>query len=127
MYRTVILFYQTVILFLLILASSSAPALAQCAVQPWGIPYLGSNTSTSMSVGSGQPCQVYVNAGGTNIISSVAITVPPGNGSVSAGDDVVTYRSRPGFTGQDSFTFSVSGSGPGGSGTSSVQVNVSVQ
>jgi hypothetical protein len=119
--------YRTVILFLLILASSSAPAPAQCAVQPWGIPYLGSNTSTSMSVGSGQPCQVYVNAGGTNVISSVAVTVPPGNGTVSASDDVVTYRSRPGFTGQDSFTFSVSGSGPGGSGTSSVQVNVSVQ
>ncbi len=119
--------HRTAILSLLVLGGTSGSALAQCAVQPWGIPYLGSNTSTSMSAGSGQPCQVYVNAGGTNVISSVVVTAPPANGTVSASDDVVTYRSRPGFSGQDSFTFSVSGSGPGGSGSSSVQVNVSVQ
>ncbi|MFN3349386.1 Ig-like domain-containing protein [Pseudorhodoplanes sp.] len=110
-----------------LLGCSYGPALAQCGVQPWGIPYLGSNTSTSMSVGSGQPCQVYVNVGGTNIITSVAVTAHPSHGTASARDDIVTYRSRPGFTGQDSFTFSLSGSGPGGSGTSSVQVSVSVQ
>ena len=69
--------HRTAILSLLVLGGTSGSALAQCAVQPWGIPYLGSNTSTSMSAGSGQPCQVYVNAGGTNVISSVAVTAPP--------------------------------------------------
>lgn len=104
-----------------------ASAFAQCAVEPWGIPYFGSNTSTAMSVGSGQPCQVYASVGGTNIVTSVAVIAPPREGTASVSDNVVTYRSRPGFTGQDSFTFSVSGSGPGGSGSSSVQVSVSVR
>jgi hypothetical protein len=106
---------------------SCVSAVAQCAVQPWGIPYFGSNTSTAMSAGSGQPCQVYANVGGTNIVNSVAVIAAPREGSASVSDNVVTYRSRPGFTGSDSFTFQVSGSGPGGSGSSSVQVSVSVQ
>jgi hypothetical protein len=106
---------------------SCVSALAQCAVEPWGIPYFGSNTSTAMSAGSGQPCKVYANVGGTNIVNSVAVIAPPRHGAASVSDNVVTYRSRPGFTGSDSFTFQVSGSGPGGSGSSSVQVGVSVQ
>jgi hypothetical protein len=80
-----------------------------------------------MNVGSGQPCQIYPSVGGTNIITSVAITAAPANGSATASNDVVTYQSQPGFTGQDSFTFTISGSGPGGAGSSSVQVSVSVQ
>jgi hypothetical protein len=119
--------YRTVVLCLLVLGCSSGAAFAQCAVEPWGIPYFGSNTSTAMSVDSGQPCQVYANVGGTNIVTSVAVIASPRDGMASVSDNVVTYRSRPGFTGQDSFTFSVSGSGPGGSGSSSVQVSVSVQ
>ncbi len=111
-----------------LLACSGGAAQAQCAVQPWSVPYYGSNTSTSMSVGSGQPCQVYPSVGGTNIITSVAISAAPGNGSASVGGgDVVTYQSNPGFTGQDSFAFTISGSGPGGAGSSAVQVSVSVQ
>ena len=110
-----------------ILACSCGAGYAQCAVEPWGIPYFGSNTSTAMSAGSGQPCRIYAGAGGTNIVNSVAVIASPRHGTASVSDTVVTYRSRPGFTGQDSFTFQVSGSGPGGSGSSSVQVSVSVQ
>jgi hypothetical protein len=80
-----------------------------------------------MAVGSGQACQIDPGVGGTNIITSIAISAPPRNGSASASADVVQYQSRPGFTGSDSFTFTISGSGPGGAGTSSVQVSVSVQ
>ena len=98
------------------------------AVQPWSVPYYGSNTSTTMAVGSGQACQVYPSVGGTNIITSVTISAAPGNGSASVNaGDVVTYQSQPGFTGQDSFTFTISGSGPGGAGSSAVQVSVTVQ
>ena len=111
----------------LLLASGPAAAQGQCAVQPWSVPYYGSNTSTSMSVGSGQACQIYPSVGGTNIITSVAVSSPPANGTASASNDVVTYQSQPGFTGQDSFTFTISGSGPGGAGSSAVQVSVSVQ
>lgn len=119
--------HRIVVFCLLVLGCSSGAALAQCAVEPWGIPYFGSNTSTWMSAGSGQPCQVYANVGGTNVVTSVAVIAQPREGSASVSDNVVTYRSRPGFTGQDSFTFEVSGSGPGGSGSSSVQVSVSVR
>jgi hypothetical protein len=111
----------------ILLACSGGAAHAQCAVQPWSIPYYGSNTSTSMTASSGQPCQIYPSVGGTNIVTGIAISAPPSNGSASAGADTVTYQSQPGFTGQDSFTFTISGSGPGGAGSSAVQVSVTVQ
>lgn len=112
----------------IIVAFSCGRADAQCAVQPWSVPYFGSNTSTTMAVGSGQPCQVYPSVGGTNIITSIGVSAQPSNGSVSVNaGDVIQYQSRPGFTGSDSFTFNISGSGPGGNGSSSVQVSVSVQ
>jgi hypothetical protein len=118
---------RTIVAVSVLWGCSYGPVSAQCAVQPWSIPYFGSNTSTTMAVGSGQPCQVYTNVGGTNIFTSVAVSAPPSNGSASASDDAVTYQSQSGFTGQDVFTFTVSGSGPGGSGSSSVQVSVTVQ
>ncbi|MGB8826819.1 MAG: Ig-like domain-containing protein [Pseudolabrys sp.] len=52
--------------------------------------------------------------------------VPARNGSASVAGDAVLYQSQPGFTGQDSFTFTLSGSGPGGTGSSAVQVSVTV-
>ena len=111
-----------------LLGCSYWPAYAQCAVEPWSIPYLGSNTSTTMLAGSGQVCQIDPGVGGTNVITSVTISVPARNGSASVGaGDVVSYQSQSGFTGQDSFTFTLSGSGPGGSGSSAVQVSVTVQ
>jgi Big-like domain-containing protein len=110
-----------------VLVGSHWPVYAQCAVEPWSIPYLGSNTSTTMLAGSGQVCQISPGAGGTNVITSVTISVPARNGSASVSGDAVLYQSQSGFTGQDSFTFTLSGSGPGGSGSSAVQVNVTVQ
>ena len=119
---------RAVVVASVLLGCSYWPAYADCAVEPWSIPYLGSNTSTTMLAGSGQVCQINPSVGGTNVITSVAICVPARNGSASVGaGDVVLYQSQPGFTGQDSFTFTLSGSGPGGSGSSAVQVSVTVQ
>ncbi|MET0869076.1 MAG: Ig-like domain-containing protein [Pseudorhodoplanes sp.] len=112
---------------LVLIGCGLAPAYAQCAVQPWSIPYLGSNTSTTMAAGSGQPCQIYPSVGGTNVMTGIAIVAPANNGTASASNDVIVYQSQPGFTGQDSFTFTITGNGPGGSGTSAVQVGVTVQ
>lgn len=103
------------------------PAFAVCLIEPWSIPYLGSNTSTTMLASSGQVCQIDPGAGGTNIITSVTISAAPANGSASVNGDAVLYQSQSGFTGQDSFAFTLSGSGPGGSGSSSVQVSVTVR
>ena len=111
----------------LVLVASYWPVYAQCAVEPWSIPYLGSNTSTTMLAGSGQVCQIDPGVGGTSVLTSVAISAAPANGSASVNGDAVLYQSQSGFTGQDSFTFTLSGSGPGGSGTSSVQVSVTVK
>jgi len=120
---------RAVVVTSVLLGCSCWPAYADCAVEPWSIPYLGSNTSTTMLAGSGQVCQISPGVGGTNVITSVTISVPARNGSASvgAGGDAVLYQSQPGFTGQDSFTFTLSGSGPGGSGSSAVQVSVTVQ
>ena len=49
-----------------LLGCSYWPAYADCAVEPWSIPYLGSNTSTTMLAGSGQ----------TNVMTSVTIAFP---------------------------------------------------
>jgi hypothetical protein len=110
-----------------VLVGSHWPAFAQCAVEPWSIPYFGSNTSTTMLAGSGQVCQIDPTMGGTNVITSVTISAAPTNGSASVNGDAVLYQSQSGFTGQDSFTFTLSGSGPGGSGSSAVQVSVSIK
>ena len=119
---------RAVVVASVLLGCSYWPAYADCAVEPWSIPYLGSNTSTTMLAGSGQVCQIDPSVGGTNVITSITISVPARNGSASVGaGDVVSYQSQPGFTGQDSFTFTLSGSGPGGSGSSAVQVSVTVQ
>lgn len=116
------------ILLALILLGCCGPAYAECGVMPWSIPYLGSNTSTSMSVSSGEVCNINTSVGGMNVITSVVITSPASNGAASTnGGDVVMYRSQPGYTGPDSFTFTITGNGPGGSGSSSIQVSVSVQ
>lgn len=116
------------IVFILIFLGYCVPAYAECGVMPWSVPYFGSNTSTSISVSSGEVCRIDANVGGTNIITSVAISAPAASGTASTnGGDVVMYQSQPGYTGSDSFTFTITGSGPGGSGSSSVQVNVTVQ
>lgn len=116
------------VVFILIFLGCCAPAYAECGVMPWSIPYFGSNTSTLMSVSSGEVCNIDANVGGTNIITSVAISTPATNGAASTnGGDIVMYQSQAGYTGSDSFTFTITGSGPGGSGSSSIQVNVTVQ
>ena len=119
--------FRTFIVASLLTGCGLASAQAQCAVQPWSIPYLGSNTSTTMAAASGQPCQIYPSVGGSGVMTGIAISAPASNGTASASSDVIVYQSRPGFTGQDSFTFTITGNGPGGSGTSAVQVGVTVQ
>ena len=119
--------FRLPVLASLMFAVGYSSAQAQCAVEPFYIPYLGSNTTTNMSASSGQPCQIYPSAGGTNVMTGIGISSAPSNGTATASGDVIVYRSQPGFTGQDSFTFTITGSGPGGSGTSAIQVGVSVR
>ena len=113
---------------LVALTAASQQALAYCAVGPLYLPYFGSNTSTTMDANSGQPCAIDGGAGGTAYMQSVTVAARPRHGSVSIGAGfVVTYQSRPGYTGPDSFAYAVRGSAPSGTGTSIVRVRVKVQ
>jgi hypothetical protein len=51
----------------------------------------------------------------------------PANGSATANGYIVTYRSRPGFLGHDSFVFLIKGSTSDGPYTSTVQVELDVK
>ena len=87
----------------------------------------GSDTSTVMHVASGKPCAIPLRTGARSTFSGVTISAPARNGSASASSSGVTYQSKPGFKGVDSFGFTVSGSNAKGPGKSTVQVAVTVQ
>ena len=86
-------------------------------------------TVGTMAAVSGVPCAATADrTGGKTVIKSVKVTSPPKNGSASAGAAGVTYRSKPGFKGSDSFTFTIFGDGNAGQNTTAtIQMNVTVQ
>jgi hypothetical protein len=86
-------------------------------------------TSGTMVAESGAPCAANTERTGKNtVIKSIKVTAPPKNGSATAGSIGVTYRSKPGFKGSDSFTFTVFGDGTAGRNTTAtIQMNVTVQ
>ena len=113
---------------LLFVCAMPGAALADCVVDPWSIPYMGSNVTAYVGARAGEQCQIPVYVGGTNTLQSIAINSPPGNGTAVVGQgDIIYYQPNPGFAGQDAFSFSVTGGGPGGSGTSIVQVRLTVR
>lgn len=83
----------------------------------------------TMAAVSGVPCAATAErTGGTTVIKSVKVTVPPKNGSASSGAHGVTYRSKAGFKGSDSFTFTIFGDGKAGQNTTAtIQMSVTVQ
>ena len=87
----------------------------------------GSETSTVMHVASGKPCAIPLRTGARSTFSGVTISAPARNGSASASSSGVTYQSKPGFKGADSFAFTVSGTNASGPGKATVQVAVTVQ
>jgi hypothetical protein len=89
----------------------------------------GGTSSGTMSTSSGAQCSANAGRTGANtVIKSVKIVSPPQNGTASAGAHGVTYRSRPGYKGGDSFTFSFFGDGNAGKNlTATVQMSVTVQ
>jgi len=112
----------------ILLSVVAAPAFADCVVDPWRIPYLGSNVTAYVGAHAGESCQIPVYVGGTSMIQSITISAAPGQGTATVGQgDIVWYQPNPGFVGQDTFAFVVTGSGPGSSGSSTVQVSISVR
>jgi hypothetical protein len=111
-----------------LLLATNGPALSVCAAEGWWIAEWGEDARTYMSVTSGLRCPLDSMPGGVDVINSIQVSREPSNGTAVVGDaDVIWYQSRQGYTGEDSFEFTVVGSGLQGRGTSRVGVRVRVE
>lgn len=109
------------------LMATAGTAAAACQVDRFGFGP-GETSRTTMSVSSGQSCGVIVHAGPNSRFDSVAIAARPRNGSLESRSGVgVTYRSRAGYRGPDSFSFTITGRMARGTGTATIAVSVNVQ
>src|SRR6478735_2071182 len=88
--------------------------------------FFGSDSSTDMAARSGQPCSMPLVTGGRASYSGIVISRPARGGTARADSSGVTYQSRPGYKGPDSFAFTVSGTTPHRTGSTTVQVRVAV-
>ncbi len=111
----------------IVLSSAIAsPAFAECSVPSFRF-YPGVEVSPVMTVTSGRNCGVIVHAAGQSRFDAVGITEQPKHGTLSPRMGVgVTYRSSPGYRGEDSFVFTVTGKMSTGSGTARIRVHVTV-
>jgi hypothetical protein len=110
--------------FLIGLAATEASA---CAFTPFHFSTYGFSASSDMLANSGKPCTINLSTGGRHSFSAIVISAQARNGVARASASGVTYQSKPGYKGADSFAFRMTGSDASGSGTSSIQVGVTVQ
>jgi hypothetical protein len=109
-----------------LVALATSPALAECSV-PHGTMFPGVETSQTMRVTSGRNCGIILYAAGQSRFDAVGTAERPKHGTLSPRMGVgVTYRSAPGYRGEDSFVFTVTGRFSSGTGTARVRVHVSV-
>lgn len=86
----------------LFISMAAEPALA-CWV-PWVRTYHNQTVDNTMSVQSGKRCSIVFRSSGPT--ESHSIAQAPKNGTLSVGSiGRLTYRSRPGFVGNDSFVY----------------------
>jgi hypothetical protein len=101
-------------------------AEARCVVPRF--PFNVNQTNeASMSVPKGRRCSINIHAGGRSRFDRISIVTPPRNGTAVTRSIGVGYQPRPGFTGDDAFTFAVNGQFAQGAGTATVRVKVTVQ
>jgi hypothetical protein len=111
---------------LVLFVASSNTAQAACSVGRFGL-FAGATTETTMVVSSGANCGINVRPGREGRFDSTRIVTPAKNGTVSRhAVGGFTYRSKPGFKGQDSFAFAVTGKIRSVEGTATVRVSVTV-
>ena len=91
---------------------AATPCKAECHVDYFRY-YHGSETSTIMHVSSGASCGITFSIGGKSSIDLIGITEQAKHGAASWNGfkayPGVTYRSSPGYRGQDQFLLSISG------------------
>jgi len=89
--------------------------------------FFGTDSETDMTVRSGQSCSMPLITGGRASYSGILISRPARGGTARADASGVTYRSKAGYRGPDSFAFTVSGTTPFRTGSTTVVVRVAVQ
>ena len=101
---------------------------AEACVARFGFTFT-QTSSGSMGANSGQPCSAQAErTGSKTVIRKVTIIAAPRNGTASAGRHGVTYRSKPGYKGDDAFAFTIFGDGNAGTNTTAtVQMAVTVK
>jgi hypothetical protein len=100
----------------------TTPAFAECYVDRYHFNY-GSDTSTIMTVSPATVCGTQQYHRGT-IVNDLHIQLPAHHGTAWVeGLNWWGYKSKPGFTGQDSFVVSVNSD----KGTSLINVTVNVK
>jgi hypothetical protein len=116
--------YAFLIVSLWIMTDSMAEAA--CVVPRF--PFHVNQTSDAyMHVTKGSSCSIIVHAGGRSSFSGISISTRPRNGEAGTRSVGVSYRPKPGFVGNDTFTFAVSGQFASGTGTAIIRVNVTVE
>ena len=96
----------------LLLSTSATFAKPVCNWGRWYVPPGGTGVM-HVNVLSNKPCTLTrdLRAFGTSqMTQSAQIAAKPSNGVATSSGYLVTYRSRPGFAGQDSFVFQIKGS-----------------
>jgi len=113
----------------MLLIFAATPCQAECHVDHFKF-FHGSEVPATMHVTSGAPCSIKFTNDRQSSIDSIAITGQPKHGSASwngsNGYPAVSYRSSPGYKGQDDFSFDISGTSQRSSSPASVRVSVDV-
>jgi len=89
--------------------------------------FFGTDSDTDMTARSGQPCSMPLVTGGRASYSGIVISRQARAGRARADSSGVTYQSRSGYKGPDSFAFTVSGTNPHTTGSTTVEVRITVQ
>jgi hypothetical protein len=96
-----------------------------CRIAP--IPLVpGTDYDISIRLRAGIPCTILVQPG-SMVVENINIDLPPEGGTLTArGRTGVIYRPHAGFTGEDSFAFSLGSHSGSTSGTSTVRVRARI-
>jgi hypothetical protein len=109
---------------------ATTPCWAECHVDHFNY-YHGSEVPATMHTSSGAPCSMNFVNGGKSNIDSIAITKQASQGAASWNGSTayprVSYRSSPGYKGQDEFSFDISGASTRSTSPASVRVSVDVK
>ena len=114
----------------MLLLLAATPCVAKCHKDYFKFVH-GSETSTTMHVSSGASCVIKFTISGKSTINSIALAEQAKHGAASwngfSGYPAVTYRSSPGYRGQDEFLLSISGASSRSDSPANLRVSVVVE